>query len=213
MCLDDWPYHKKTLEVEPRATPAKQPSSGDAWNTVTPIVSAVMLWSLQCVQEPQRTCRLWLQENIPWQFWQLFMEYLQDRNSVHRKATEQINSAHGYGVGKTLRKWMSYDGAVLAWPGYPTSQAHWVDSGTGEGYVDCGHRIYFDVAFSTWPKAFSASSANTVDDVIEAFFAYAWKCRCKGITQPEHILHFVSVLNNLCFATWLESMMPDGVNN
>ena len=122
MCQDDWPYYKDPKEVEPRATPAKQDvpqaKQSRVWlqvHAVTPIVSAVTLWSLQSVQERQIECREWLQENIPWQCWQRFMAYLQDRNCVYRKEMEQINTAQDYGVGKTLRKWMSYDGAVLAW--------------------------------------------------------------------------------------------------
>ena len=52
--------------------------------------------------------------------------------------------------------------------------------------------------------AFSQSSEDTVDDIIEAFFAFAWKYRSKGFKHPQSILDFVAALNNLCFATWLE---------
>ena len=137
------------------------------------------------------------------------MEYLQELNTLHRKELALINIAHGLGVGKTLRKWMSYDGGVRVWLGFPICDAHWVEVATGEGYVDCGHRTYTEVAMSTWPEAFSQSSESTVDDVIEAFFAYAWKCRSKGFTQPPLIVDFVSALNNLCFAYWLEFFCVD----
>ena len=43
-----------------------------------------------------------------------------------------------------------------------------------------------------------------MDDIIEAFFAFAWKYRSKGFKHPQSILDFVAALNNLCFATWLE---------
>lgn len=148
---------------------------------------------------------MWLQASIPSGFWQLFMEHLQGLNRFHRKEIALSNVARGLDAGKTLRKLMSYDGAVLVWPGFPISAAHWVDK-TGEGYVDCGHRTYNEVAMSLWPVAFSQSSESTVDDVLEAFFAYAWKCRSKGFKHPQFILDFVSALNNLCFATWLERM-------
>jgi hypothetical protein len=190
----------------PQATASSSPD--DAWKTVkTIVVSGARLWSLQCVREGQSECRIWLQREIPWQFWKLFVEYLQEQNSVHEEKMCVINDDHGYGAGKELMKWMSYEGAVRVWPGFPTSEAHWVDSVTGEGYVDCGHQIYWIVAKSTWPQAFSGRNSTTTDDIIEAFFAYAWKCRSKGITQPPHILRFVDVLNNFCFAMWLQSMM------
>ena len=99
-----------------------------------------------------------------------------------------------------LRWWR----AGLAWVSYLRFALG--GSATGEGYVDCGHRTYTEVAKSTWPQAFWQSSESTVDDVIEAFFAYAWKCRSKGFTQPPLIVDFVSALNNLCFAYWLEKM-------
>jgi hypothetical protein len=127
---------------------------------------------------------------------------------VHRDTVIKINDDHRYGVDKTLIQWMSYEGAVRVWPGFPLSEAHWVDKQTGDGYVDCGRQIYWMVAKSTWPQAFLGRNAKTTDDIIEAFFAYAWKCRSKGITQPPIILSFVDCLNNYGFARWLQSMMP-----
>ena len=195
---------RQRLTKETGSASSGQASVSSGHASVTLEVSVKKLWSLHQVQQCGGACRLWLQANIPARFWQLFTEHLHELNQLHRKELAVINITHGLGVGKTLRKWMSYDGAVLVWRGFPTSDAHWVDTGTGEGYVDCGHRTYTEVAVSTWPAAFSQSSEDTVDDIIEAFFAFAWKYRSKGFKHPQSILDFVAALNNLCFATWLE---------
>jgi hypothetical protein len=170
----------------------------------------VQKWSLETLREGQRDSCAWLKEYVPWQFWTLFVEYLQEQNIVHRLKMEKINDRHDYGSGKTLMKWMSYDGAVRVWSGFPTSEAHWVDEQTGDGYVDCGHHIYWMAAKTAWPQAFGHRNSKSTDDIIEAFFGFAWRCRRQKKTQTPFTESFVDCLNNYCFAMYLESMHPVG---
>jgi hypothetical protein len=170
----------------------------------------VQKWSLETLREGQRDSCAWLKKYVPWQFWTLFVEYLQEQNIVHRLKMEKINDRHDYGSGKTLMKWMSYDGAVRVWSGFPTSEAHWVDEQTGDGYVDCGHHIYWMAAKTAWPQAFGHRNSKSTDDIIEAFFGFAWLCRRQKKTQTPFTESFVDCLNNYCFAMYLESMHPVG---
>jgi hypothetical protein len=188
---------------------SSSPSSDNAWKPCkTPSVSGLQMWSLETLREGQFESRVWLQDHVPGQFWTLFIEYIQEMNIVHRKKIEEMNDRHEYGAGKTLMKWMSYDGAVRVWSGFPASEAHWTDEKTGEGYVDCGHHIYSMVARQTWPEVFMHRSVVKTDDIIEALFGYAWQCRRQKKTQTPFIVNFVDCLNNYCFAMWLQSMKP-----
>jgi hypothetical protein len=171
-------------------------------------VSGVPLWSWQCVREREQEFRGWLQREIPWKFWKLFGEHLEELNMVHLDRLSKMNVKFRDGVDTTLTQWMSYGGAVRVWPGFPLSEAHWVDKQTGYGYVDCGPQIYLVLAKSLWPQAFLGRNAMATDDIFEAFCAFAWKCRSKGIMQSPLCLSFVDCLNNLCFARWLQSTMP-----
>jgi len=203
LCQDEQgSYHTKKLAPPSNGTNTGGAAAGRGNSTRGKAAGCCGTLTLAVVEATEKQARKWLQWNIHGGFWQLFSDYLDAWDREKRAVMIQINIAHGLGCGKTLRKWMSYSGAVRVWPGVTLS--HWTDSATGENYVDCGHLVYAEAIKSTWPQAALANKhADIIDDTVEAFFGFAWKCRSKGITQKEPAREFVRQLELLCFAIWL----------
>ena len=140
--------------------------------------------------------------NIPSCFWNLFIEHVRRQDELHRDRIAAHNIRHNMSASKSLMKWMSYDGAVRVWHDLPGDFDLWVDI-DGKRYLDCGNHLFALVMVRTCPSLGTHYfNDETIGDVLEAFFGYAWRVRRGARPHGEFITTFVRQLELLCFAAW-----------
>ena len=110
----------------------------------------------------------WLKKNVPVKFWDQVEDMWIDQNLKYRSQVEEMNTRLGLSQKTSLRKLLSYWGAIaipkwaMRWsaPGYP-------------GFADATNYVYASVFRLVWPGSrLCGCNDETLGDHVEALLGW-----------------------------------------
>ena len=137
---------------------------------------------------------------VPNEFWAMCENMWIDQNLKYRDILKEYNAAWGLSERKSLRKHVSYWGAVKL----PEWAMLWSDP-TYPGYADVTNDVYAFVFKKLWPKSHISRYANrTIGDFIEALLGWYIYWTTKEGAEFKEIVHLVvDHLNMALLSEWV----------
>ena len=159
----------------------------------------------QCPQTEEEARRAWDQAAaflcgfVPNEFWTLCENMWIEQNLRYRVILKEYNAAWGLRERKSLKKHVSYWGAVKL----PEWAMLWSDP-TYPGYSDVGNDVYAAVFRRLWPKSHICRYASdTIGDFIEALLGWYIYWTTKGAEFDEIVHLVVEHLNTALLSAWV----------